>query len=95
VKRPSIDLYYQQFPQRQTFDEISTHAALDASKSALEAMGYEIQAVNADVGIVRTKVRPAVIPEVCDCGTWNLDPVRGTADSTLVINVEKSGDGKS
>jgi hypothetical protein len=88
VKKPNVDRYFSQFPQSQVVS-LEPAAAIDASKSALEGMGYEIQAVNSDLKMVRTKARPALIPGVCDCGTWNGRQINGTGESSLMVTAER------
>lgn len=87
VSQPDVDKYYNNFVRKKTV-ALNSSAALEVAKNALEGMGYEIQSINKEIGIVRSKPRQEVVPNVCDCGTWNLDPVHGTADSTVIINVE-------
>lgn len=94
VRRPEINRYFDQFSRTQTFS-ISVGDAVMASKSSAEAMGYEILTVNSDLGLVRTKVRPVTIPDVCDCGTWNRVAINGTAESTLVVNSRPEGDNRA
>lgn len=87
VKRPNPGQYQSRFPLSQTISVLIPEAA-EASKSSIEAMGWETLTVNAAIGIVRSKARPVVIPALCDCGTWNGSVVSGTADATLVVNLE-------
>jgi hypothetical protein len=74
---------------------LGTQEALDAAKGAAEAMGYSTQSVTPELGQLRTAALQVQIPEVCDCGSWNLDPVRGTADSLLVVRVTAAAGGGS
>src|SRR5438067_121381 len=60
-------------------------AAMDASKSALEAIGYEVLSVSPELGSVRTKVRAVRVPDNCHCGTWNGNVVSGNANSTIIL----------
>ena len=90
VKRPNPAQYLNQFPQSQALP-LSVERSAEASKSAIEAMGWETLTVNAAIGLVRSKARPVTIPNICDCGTWNGGAVNGTADATLVVNMESTG----
>jgi hypothetical protein len=92
VSRPNPALYASSIP-RESFFKASEAQVLDAAKSALEAMGYTIQTVNNDVGLVRTNPTAILIPANCDCGTWNLSPVSGTADSVLEVRTKVSASG--
>lgn len=92
VKRTPIDRYSRTISREQTVS-VAPSSALDIAKSSLEAMGYEVQSVTPELGQVRTKALAVAIPDVCDCGTWNLDPVRGTADSFFTINVSEAVSG--
>jgi hypothetical protein len=89
-----VNRYHSQFPREQTF-ALPSGASLDAATSAVQAMGWEIQAITAELGQLRTKARAVTAPEICDCGTWNMSPVRGTAESSLIIRVADAGDGQS
>lgn len=91
VNRPNVDRYLHQFLQSQVF-ATTIQGGAEASKSALEVMGYETLTVNIDIGLVRTKVRQVTLPDVCDCGTWNGGTIHGTADSTVIVNVESKTD---
>jgi hypothetical protein len=94
VRRPDPDLYSSGFSREQRIS-ISSAGALAAAKSTLEAMGYEIQSVTPELGQIRTKAVQVAIPQLCDCGTWNRDSVRGTADSILTVRVTAGGTGNS
>lgn len=94
VKRTPVDRYSSAVSREQTVSAAPA-AALDVAKSSLEAMGYEIQSVTPELGQVRTKPLAVAIPDLCDCGTWNLDPVRGTADSFFTVKVSDAVSGGS
>ena len=94
VNRPDIGKHLSQLPREETFD-LRANAALDAARSAAEAVGYEIQAVTEELGQVRTETRSVAVPQLCDCGTWNMSPVTGTGESVLVIRVTEEGDDQS
>lgn len=92
VNRPDVSRYSNQFPRENSYQG-TTQEVLDAARSSLEAMGYEILAVTEEISQIRTKVRAVTIPDYCDCGTWNLSPVTGTAESVLVTTVsDQDGD---
>ena len=86
VNKPNPALYQSAFAREQVVRGTSSDV-LDAVRSALEAMGYEIQSITPELGQVLTKSQQVAIPQLCDCGTWNLDPVRGTADSLFKVTV--------
>lgn len=94
VNRTPADRYFGTFVREQAVS-VEPAAALDIAKSSLEAMGYDIQSVTPELGQVRTKARAVSIPDLCDCGTWNLDPVRGTADSLFTVKASKAASGGS
>jgi hypothetical protein len=94
VSKPDPGKYLASVAKAATY-EATEAQVLDASKSSLEAMGYGIQTVNADVGLVRTQVAPILVPQNCDCGSWNLSPVSGTADSVLEVRVKTLAGGLS
>lgn len=94
VKRTPVDRYHGAFSREQAFS-VEPAAALDIAKSSLESMGYEIQSVTPELGQLRTKALAVAIPNLCDCGTWNLDPVRGTADSFFTVKASQAASGSS
>ena len=94
VKRPNVGQYLGQFPQSESFP-FTVEEGLAASKSSIEAMGWETLAVNLAIGLVRSKPRPVTTPNICDCGTWNGATISGTADATLVVNLEPGGPGRT
>jgi len=69
--------------------------AVEACRAAAEAIGYQIHSASPAAGIVRTSPRPVQIPELCDCGTWNMDKVTGSAFSTLIATVSAQGNDTS
>src|SRR4030042_4385734 len=79
VNHPDINKYSFNFLSYKKVN-LPLEDALNISKSALEAMGYEIQSITPDVGVIRTKSRTLLIADYCDCGTWNLFPVSGSCD---------------
>jgi hypothetical protein len=94
VKRPDPGLYKSQIVGGKIVP-LPYAAAIDACKAAAEAIGFGIHAVSPEAGVVRTTGREVQIPEVCDCGTWNLDQVRGTGHSVLVATVKQQNDDES
>ena len=86
VNRPSIDLYNQNIVPKETI-ALNSSATLDIAKDALEGMGYEIQTINKDLRLVRTKPLSVIVPNVCDCGTWNGNTISGTANSMIIVKV--------
>lgn len=86
VARVNYDRYYNQFPRTKTVPGESS-AMLDAVRSSLEGMGYPDVKVNSDLAEVRTGSLAVPTPEACDCGTWNGSPVRGTAESAVLVKV--------
>jgi hypothetical protein len=92
VSKPDPGRYLATVPRAATF-EATEAQVIDACKSALEAIGYSVQTANADVGLVRTQVAPILVPQNCDCGSWNLAPVTGTADSVLEVRVKSLAGG--
>lgn len=94
VNRPVVNRYHSQFAHQQTF-ALPSPQSLEAAASAVQAMGWEVQAITAELGQLRTKARAVTIPEICDCGTWNMSPVRGTAESSLLIRVADADGGQS
>lgn len=93
VRRPEVKPHVSRAPEGMALD-LSVGDAVEASKEALEAMGYEILTANPALGLVRTKVRSIPVPEKCDCGTWNASPVKGTAESTVIVNTQSEGEDK-
>ena len=89
VHRPNINTYGSDFTGK-SFN-VSSEAATSAARSALEAMGYEIQSVTPELGMIRTKDRLVIIPEICDCGTWNGRVISGTASSSIKLKIEARG----
>ena len=87
VKRPNPALYSRTIKTTEPL-EVSKAEAMDAARRALKLAGYEIQADDTQLGIIRTKSAQVPIPAICDCGTWNLDPVTGMADSYFEAVVE-------
>src|SRR5205807_6195146 len=54
---------------------------------ALEAMRFEVEAVTPELGTIRTREKEVAIPVVCDCGTWNFEPVQGPGSSIVIVNI--------
>lgn len=86
VNRPDKNKYNEKFLQTKTYN-ISLEEALKASNDSLEALGFEIQASNISLGLVRTKTLLVNIPKVCDCGTWNGKAINGNADFNFIITL--------
>jgi hypothetical protein len=87
VNRPDINQYSSNFSTTKSFN-ISVEDLTSAAKSSIEAMGYEIQSVTPELGTLRTKTRLVMIPDICDCGTWNISVISGTADSSVIIAIK-------
>jgi hypothetical protein len=87
VTRVPANRYYARFQHSQVV-ELGREDAMNAARSSLEAIGFEMQSVTPELGIIRTRPRVVMIPEVCDCGSWNGDTVHGTALSSMVITVK-------
>jgi hypothetical protein len=90
VERPDLTKFSADIQHERSLT-VAPSSAIAIAKSAAEAMGYEIQSVTPELGQVRTKVKAVNVPDVCDCGTWNYDDIRGTADSSLVVRVTAAG----
>jgi hypothetical protein len=86
VDRPPLTKYAKMFPRSQTF-AVSTEEAIDSSAKALVAMGFEIQSVTSELGVIRTRERAIAVPQVCDCGSWNGVQVHGSGTSIVLVNV--------
>jgi hypothetical protein len=84
VAKVNFDAYFAQFPREKTVP-MSASEATAIAKATLEAMGYGIQSATPELGEILTKAQQVPIPAWCDCGTWNLDPVKGTADSAIKV----------
>jgi hypothetical protein len=89
VNRPNINKYSSDFSTTKTFN-IPVEDLTSAAKSAIEAIGYEIQSSTPELNSFRTKVRAVIVPDICDCGTWNMRHVTGIADSSVIITVKPS-----
>ncbi len=94
VRRPDPLLYKDSFVGSRVIP-LPYERTLEACNSAAESIGFKIHSLSKEAGVVRTVPRPAQIPEVCDCGTWNMDPVRGWGEAALVATVREQGPGKS
>jgi hypothetical protein len=90
VVRVNFDRYYNQFPREKTIASSAAETA-EAAQSALQAMGYDIQAFTPELGTILTKVHSVPIPALCDCGTWNTGEVGGSADSQIKITLTSQG----
>lgn len=86
VKRPNPQLFYNNFDHSRSVN-LPVAEALDAARSAVEAVGFEVQSVTAELGLIRSKAMSVAIPAVCDCGTWNMSPVSGSAELALTVTV--------
>jgi hypothetical protein len=94
VNKPNPALYQNAFAHEKSVPSAQA-ATLDAAKTTLQAIGYEIQSVTPEVGQILTKATTVAVPQLCDCGTWNLDPVHGTARSLFKVTVTASGSNQS
>ena len=94
VTRPNPAQYLGQFRQQDTFSD-TVENGTDAAKATIEALGWEILTTNPDLGLARSKTRKVIIPDVCDCGSWNGGTIAGTADGVLVVNLESKGQNES
>lgn len=94
VKRPDPGLYRHQIVGAKVIP-LPFAATLNASKATAESIGFQIQAVSQESGVMRTTARAVQIPEVCDCGTWNLEPIRGSGYSVLIATVKEQSPGES
>ena len=92
VRRVNFDQYGNSYRTTKHI-ELEPTEALDEARSALDGIGWEIASTNADLGIIHSKPRPVTLPDVCDCGTWNGDPVHGTGDFAFVVSVTPDGTG--
>jgi hypothetical protein len=90
VTRPDINANASSITTSQSL-KISSDKAMNAAKSTLEALGYEIQSMTPELGQVRTKGRPILIPENCDCGKWNGTDVSGTGTDAIKVTTEALG----
>jgi len=90
VDRVDINAYTAGITTSQSFN-ISPDDATNTTKSTLEAIGYEIQSVTPELGLVRTRGRPVLVPDVCDCGKWNGRTIAGTGMSVIKFTTEPSG----
>lgn len=94
VDRTSVDKYRSTFSTSESL-KANPGLATDASKSALEAIGYEVQSVTPELGLLRTRAREVSVPTTCDCGSWNGRDVSGVANSFLVVRVQPEGADKT
>lgn len=94
VNRPPVNRYHSQFTREMVF-ALPRSTTLEVATRTLEAMGYELQAVTNELGQIRTKVRAVATPQVCDCGTWNLSPVSGSAESLLLVRITDASEGQA
>lgn len=57
-----------------------------------DAQCRSVQAETPELGTILTKAMQVGIPELCDCGTWNMAQVSGTADSQIRITITSALD---
>jgi hypothetical protein len=91
VKRPNPVQYAGSFKKTTTIEGTKA-SGMQLSKEVLGVMGYEVSNANDDLGLIRSKVVQVVVPETCDCGTWNMAPVGGSGDSVLQVTVQAVND---
>lgn len=91
VAKVNYDSYFSQFPRERTVP-LPAKEVFVAARKALGAMGYEMQAETPELGTMLTKVIQVPIPTTCDCGSWNFNPVTGTADSQIKVILYPAAD---
>lgn len=94
VKRPDPGLYRNQIVGAKVIP-LPFAATIDACKAAAESIGFQIHTASQESGVVRTAARAVQIPDICDCGTWNLEPIRGAGYSVLIAKVKQQSSGES
>lgn len=90
VDRPNV----QQFKTRITsanFPLLQKGDALDIAGAAMRSIGFEVGSSTPELGEVKSAAKPALVPLVCDCGSWNGTQISGTADSVFSVSIERSG----
>jgi hypothetical protein len=87
VNRPNPNLYSRTIKKSETLDGTKA-SGMKLAKDVLGVMGYEILNSNDDLGLIQTRAASVMVPQICDCGTWNLDPVGGVAESVLKVTVQ-------
>ena len=63
----------------------------DASRLAIESMGFGVAFEDRTTGLLNTKLLVVPVADNCDCGTWNGRPVTGQSDLALTIRTAPAG----
>jgi hypothetical protein len=90
VDRPSIEKYKPKVIVA-AFPRMLKSDGMDISAAALRSVGYEVGASTPELGEVKSTARNVMVPQLCDCGSWNGTQITGTAESMISITVEDHG----
>ncbi|MEI8122743.1 MAG: hypothetical protein WCI20_11880 [bacterium] len=90
VDKPNIEKHGPRIVEV-AFPNLKGADGLSIAEATLKSIGFEVAAMTAELNEVKTKTKPAMIPQICDCGSWNGNQITGTADSVMAVTVQNSG----
>lgn len=90
VDRPNVEKFKPKITTA-SFPNLQKSDAMEIAGVALRSIGYEVGSATPELSEVKSVSKPAMVPQICDCGSWNGNQISGTADSMIAVTVENPG----